>query len=149
MFPFQYVILTLIITSWKCLIKSHMPSGFTIGKHNSLLIQSDMKIWGLHRSKYHTSSQACKKAHRNCLCHTMHSKGPSILCYPHQQGCWWEEAVMWITPGSLRGVLTWIKPRNFSSGCWKNCGQYTDVSFSTWNGKNSISLLGLEHPVTG
>lgn len=154
MFPFQHApYLPLIITSWKCLITSHVPSSFTTGKRNSLFIHSDRKICGLHGNKYHTSFQACKKAHRNCSCHTMYSKRPlrSPLVPISRTATGKKLPLMWITTGSLTGtgVLTWMMPRNFSPGCWKNFGLYTDFSSSTWNDKNSISVLGFEHPVAG
>ena len=143
------IIFTLITTSCKCLIPSHMPSSFTTEKQNSLFIQSDKKIWGLHRSKYHTPFQACKKAQRNCLCHTTYSKGPlHSPPVPISKAATGKKLPLtWITTGPLTGtgVLTWMMPRNFSLGRWKNFDLYIDVSFPTWNDKNSISLLGFGH----
>lgn len=51
----ECILFILIITSWKCLITSHMSSSFKIGKQDTLFTQSDMKIWELHRS--YTSMQ--------------------------------------------------------------------------------------------
>lgn len=129
---FSMYLIYSLITSWKCFIISHMSSSFRIGKQNSLFIQFDKKIWGLHRSKCHTSLQACKKAHRNCSCLTTYSK--RLLCSLQVlSAVSGEKHLMRITTGSpaWTRVVTWVLPSNFSPEWWKK--QNAGVNLSACN----------------
>lgn len=108
-----------LITSWECLIISHMSSSFTTEKQSSLFIQSDKKTWELHRKH-------AKRLIDIVLASTCRAKDPTVLS--KSPGLSGEKLpLMWITTGSLTKTraVTWVLPSNFSPRWWKKILVYT------------------------
>lgn len=116
-------------------------------------MQSDKKIWGLHRSKYHTSSM--QKGSQKLLLPQHVQQTTPLFSPSHQQlDCCWEEASPDVNHYSVT-YGDWGSDMNDAQEFFPRMSKkilvftHMFVRFCTWNYKNNISLMGSEHPVAG